>query len=296
MKKIVVMVVRDEEFFIRMGLESILPYVDGVYILDTGSKDSTLQILNESRNAYKGKLVFEQGDFGGDRRFAQGYREKDARNHAVERAIQHFDPDWITCMDADEIFLPQFWEAFGTKITMNNYAVGHPTEMLISTNPVRIGRHPEKMVNWSHVKATQLLHDPHVRTWNTRKNKVRWEHFPNRHVILSSNGVADLSCDVVLEEPIHFHFHHTFGAKAIYTWIFGEHRIDPHSPDGLLPNEYVYSQEKYKLEYPQLFNNKGQFTPPISAFREAIKHSVELPKQYNIPSVVLQRWEEWGAF
>ena len=54
------MVVRDEEEYIEMAIESVLPYVKGIYILDTGSEDDTLSII---RSFNSSKIIVEERPF-----------------------------------------------------------------------------------------------------------------------------------------------------------------------------------------------------------------------------------------
>lgn len=292
MKKIVVLVVRDEEFYIDMALDSIISDVEGIYILDTGSKDRTLSIITDFATRFPNKIVCEDKDFGGITKFAVGYREMNARNFALERATAFFDPDWIICMDADEVFAKKFWTYWGTRINMNHTTVGHPTECPTSPEPIMISRHPQSMVNW----RGQQLHDPHVRIWNNRKQKVRWIHPNGRHVVLSSNGQNDLSCDVIIPEPVHFHFHHSFGPKSIYSYLSAGLITQPGNLDGTLPTSDIYNQAIYERDFPQLFNEKGQFMVNKQLLQANKSISIPLVEEFKFSSIVTDKWQKWGDY
>jgi hypothetical protein len=54
------MVVRDEEDYIELAIESVLPFVKGIYILDTGSEDNTLKKIRDLNSS---KIVLEERSF-----------------------------------------------------------------------------------------------------------------------------------------------------------------------------------------------------------------------------------------
>lgn len=82
------LIVRDEERRLAGCLESIAPLVDEIVVIDTGSRDRSMEIAR----GYKAR-VFElpwTGDFGA------------ARNEALE----HARGEWILQIDADEVVQP----------------------------------------------------------------------------------------------------------------------------------------------------------------------------------------------
>jgi len=283
--KTVVLVVRDEEFYIDMCLDSILPYIDCLYILDTGSKDRTVEIIFEFGEKYPNKILLEFGNFGGDRRFALDYRESEARNYALTRAKELYNSDWIICMDADEVYTSNFWNLFST-IDPDVGSIGHSTDC--PTTPTTMSRHPLSMVNWGPHK----LHDPHCRIWNVHKYNVEWINPKNRHVILSHNGSDDLVCDLIIDETVHFHFHHIFGPKSFYSWVNKGLLTQPGNGSGLL-SEDIYHQEVYEKNYPQLFNERNKFVPPKEMFKNITDVSVPISEKSKLSNFVIEKWNNW---
>ena len=282
------MVVRDEEFYISMCLQSILPYIDGLYILDTGSTDRTIEIITEFSTRFPNKIICETKLFGGNYRFDVGYQEKAARNYALSRARSYFNPDWIICMDADEVYTRNFWEVWDT-LSPSVGSIGHSTEC--PTTHSTMSRHPLSMVYW----GQHRLHDPHCRIWNVHKYTVEWIQPINRHVVLSHNETNDLICDFILEKSVHFHFHHTFGPKSFYSWVNKGLLTQPGNCNGLLPDD-IYSVSKFRKQYPKLFNEEGIFLPPKGILIDNAAVSIDIPIESKLGNDVIQKWLSWGDF
>lgn len=107
--------VRDEEAYIEMAIESVLPYVKGLYILDTGSEDDTLSIIRSFNNS---KIVVEERSFTPkewytypDPKFNK-WLEISCRNYAMERAIMIFNPKWLLQVDGDNIVNGNLFKEF----------------------------------------------------------------------------------------------------------------------------------------------------------------------------------------
>jgi tetratricopeptide (TPR) repeat protein len=83
------LIVRDEEENLDACLETLLPHVDEVVVLDTGSRDRTLAIAR----AHGARV----GEFAWSEDFAA------ARNAALELATG----DWVLSVDADELLDPE---------------------------------------------------------------------------------------------------------------------------------------------------------------------------------------------
>src|ERR1700722_18410356 len=81
------LIVRDESAFIEECLESLAGVVDEIVIVDTGSRDDTIE------KAERFPVSLHQFSWCGD--FSA------ARNYAIERATG----DWILYIDADERLL-----------------------------------------------------------------------------------------------------------------------------------------------------------------------------------------------
>lgn len=86
MKISLCMIVKNEEKYIKQCLDSALPIVDNIVVTDTGSDDSTINILREFGDSIKVVEHKWKNDFS------------EARNIS----LQHSEGDWIFIMDADE--------------------------------------------------------------------------------------------------------------------------------------------------------------------------------------------------
>lgn len=79
------MIAKDEAEFIRQALESVKDFVDEIIVVDTGSKDKTIEIATE----YGAKIYNSQW-------------KKDFSYHRNE-AISKATSDWILTLDCDEV-------------------------------------------------------------------------------------------------------------------------------------------------------------------------------------------------
>jgi len=277
--KTVVLVVRDEEFYIDMCLQSILPFIDHLYILDTGSKDRTTEIINEFSIKYPNKIILECGDFGGSRRFGEGYRELEARNYALSRARAHFNPDWIICMDADEVYSEIFFSFMNTAISENRIGVTHATNIPVYPNMVNNNKDA-----LSNVRGN-ILFDVHTRIWNDKRLTVNWTQQIGQHVTLP------IPVDFIIPSVVHYHLHHMFGPKSIFSWLLW--RGDP----PVVPPEVdIYKQDFYTDRYPELFDSVSKFIPPPHLLLNIKNDSVVVPDSNKLPNYVVDRWLQWGNF
>ena len=277
--KIVVMVVRDEEFYISMCLQSILPYIDGLYILDTGSTDRTIEIITEFSTRFPNKIICETKLFGGNYRFDVGYQEKAARNYALSRARSYFNPDWIICMDADEVYNEIFFSIIDSAIIGNMSAITHATNIPVHPNMVNNNREALSTVKGS------ILFDAHTRIWNDKKKAVNWIQPIGQHVTLP------ISIDFVIPDIVHFHLHHMFGPKSIFSWLLW--RGDP---PAVPPEVDIYKQCFYTERYPELFDNTGKFIPPPHLLQNIKNDSIVVPDSSRLPNYVVDQWLQWGNF
>jgi glycosyltransferase involved in cell wall biosynthesis len=206
-------VCRDEEFYIDMAIESVISKVDGIFILDTGSKDKTLSVIS---NFKQDKIVLEQKDFGSNFRFGcdlegvedRCQRQVEARNYAMKRAIEIFNPQkFIIQLDADEIFNDRFFEILES---LEGDCLGHSTDLSITSHTV--SSHPLDIEIWNGIK----LFDPHVRVWRASL-PIHWAEREGRHVVPRLDGYRDyldIPNRVVTSNNVHFHLHHSFGPKC----------------------------------------------------------------------------------
>lgn len=85
------MVVKNEDRFIYYAINSVLPFVDRLFITDTGSSDKTLQIIKLIRN---NKISFESKNINGPNDIS-----KIRNNQLAETAT-----DWFWVVDGDEVY------------------------------------------------------------------------------------------------------------------------------------------------------------------------------------------------
>ncbi|MCP3681912.1 MAG: hypothetical protein GY861_04405 [bacterium] len=287
MKKAVWMVVRDDEFYIDMAIKSVIDFCD-VYVLDTGSKDRTMEIIRSFDNK-KHKVFLEEKDFGGNLRFEDCYREKDARNYAMARCLDVFDPEWLIQLDADEFYTEEYFHLIDTSVKdLKALSFGHSTHVL--TTPTMISNDPADMSRW----AIGKLFDPHVRSWKAGI-LVRWEHPEGRHVIPSFNG-RDIPAYCATKRPVHFHLKYSFGPKSLYNFIVrlcdtGK-KADGMFTDAEMSN-MLQTQEYWMKNYPEYFNG-GKFILPDDVLQELLGKSI--PVDAKIPEYVIEKWNGWGTW
>ena len=207
------MVVKDEEFYVDMALQSIVDYVDGIAILDTGSRDNTLAIIKEFEEKYPKKITLIEKDFGAnpDFRFGKDYKEADARNYAMDIAIGFYNPEWMVQIDSDEVYSPRFFELIDET---TGDCLGHSTDLPTSTSTTSFSS--ADCSNWNGHK----LFDPHVRAWATSLN-AHWMSRVGSHVfpfVPGIGGYLDTPNRFITEEHVHFHLHRAFGPKCIGTY------------------------------------------------------------------------------
>jgi glycosyltransferase involved in cell wall biosynthesis len=306
MKCTVWCVCRDEEFYIDMMLNSVIDYADGIYILDTGSKDGTLGIIEDFQKRYPGKIILEQKDFG-EKKVGVGtdgkvyswslfhqipgfYQEKEARNYALDRVEKIFNPDWLIQLDSDEIYNERFWEIFKVvKESPITNTFGFST--LVPITPYIVSNNPHCLITW---KGNEL-YDPHVRVWKTNLN-VRWEMPIGRHVIPRIVGTnQDLHCDFASSDQIHFHLHRSFGPKSIHAWMTKFIGNWVQASETLnIPVESIFDQKYYEEHFPDWFKN-GKFNPPKQLHEFRVRAWGVKPLKFTLPDFVIKKWENWGG-
>jgi len=136
------MIVKDEAHCIERCLNSLIRKVSRICIVDTGSTDNTLGILDYySRAHIHTHWQIEKASF---------VDFSTARNHSIRMAV---NAGWIFIIDADELVLPESWVAIH--------------ELLFSTPKppisVALPRH-----QWTDMEMTHYIGpypDHHIRIW-----------------------------------------------------------------------------------------------------------------------------------
>lgn len=90
-----VMIVKNEAARLRRCLASVLPHVDRVMIVDTGSADATMRIARDTLLEWDQSGVKWQIDSRAFHDFAHN------RNHAIRRAEYRHNVDYLLMLDAD---------------------------------------------------------------------------------------------------------------------------------------------------------------------------------------------------
>ena len=227
MKSIVAwMVLKNDAYYLPMALESVLPYVEGIYIQDQGSTDGSLEIIKNFQTRTD-KICLEVVDTGLER-FDQTYNEPKYRSLAIERAEQVFKSKYLLKLDADEIYTPYF---FGQVDKLE------PALEQGSINALRMSG--ERFIAKQYRTASphalyehkgEKFYDPHTHFWSTRV-KVRYILNP----AMSGNF---LHCIISPEPtPIYWvsgicniHLHRTFGPKSFDFWAEGGDEFERKTP------------------------------------------------------------------
>jgi glycosyltransferase involved in cell wall biosynthesis len=88
--------IQNEERYIWFSIMSVINYVDRIMVWDTGSEDSTIEIINSLKRKYPSKIeVKEVGKVDGN-----GFTE--TRNQMLKETHE----DWLLILDGDEVW----WE------------------------------------------------------------------------------------------------------------------------------------------------------------------------------------------
>lgn len=97
--------VKNEEYYIKYAILSVLPYVDKMIIFDTGSTDSTVDIIKNIIDTpeYRKKVIFKEC----------GNVDKQGHTDLRNKMIKLTKTDWILLVDGDEVWdLPQLQNLF----------------------------------------------------------------------------------------------------------------------------------------------------------------------------------------
>ncbi len=291
MRKLVIMVVKNEEFYIEMAIRSVIDYVDVIYVLDTGSIDNTLNVLFTLKQMFYPKLLFEQKKFcESSDRFPPDYDEVISRNYAIERGLELFDATWIIILDGDEVLNARYFEVLEEANKADAKTFGHSTN--VPASPYLVWGEEKYYTTWS---DKWKLFDPHVRAWDTRL-EVRFVRRPVvGHMILKVVGrEEDLHHEYVTTDTIHFHLHRGFGPKCLYRFI-NRINFECTGRDACknLGIEYkdIFNQKLLMEKFPQYFKD-GKFLPPFDtdlSWRSSFK-----PMTHPLPKFVVETWRKWG--
>lgn len=111
--------VKNEERYVWFAVMSVIEHVDKILIWDTGSSDSTVEIIKEMKKQYPRKIDFKEiGEVD-----IQSYT--DARQKMLEETTS----DWFLILDGDEVW----WnEAIKEVVQVVKSSAGRKTEMIVN--------------------------------------------------------------------------------------------------------------------------------------------------------------------
>lgn len=104
------MVVKNEEKWVWFSIISIIDYVDKVIVFDTGSKDSTRDILNTLKAIYPEKMQLT---------FFDRFPEKDLA-YLRQLQIEMTGTEWFMVLDGDEIWPKESIESIVNLLPVTN--------------------------------------------------------------------------------------------------------------------------------------------------------------------------------
>lgn len=127
----------NEEMHIKHAVMSLKRVTDHVVVVDSGSTDAT---------------VDEAGQAGADVQVRPFDSFERQRNFAIDKVVEHFDPEWILTIDADERLSHGLVEEIRAKIVTSS-GVGDPDAYLI---PLSV-RFEGQVLRFSGIARTRLL-------------------------------------------------------------------------------------------------------------------------------------------
>jgi glycosyltransferase involved in cell wall biosynthesis len=300
MNLVVTMVVKNEEFYIDMAIRSVVDFVFGVCIIDTGSSDRTLSVISNLSTLYPKKIYWESKKFcEGEGRFPNDYDEMVSRNYAIEKVLEIFGGDYILVLDGDEVVNQRYFEVFEDVKRLGAKTFGHATN--IPASPYLVWGGDEYYTIWSN---KWRLFDPHVRAWSTDLN-VKFTRRPTGHMIAKVVGrEEDLHHEYVTEDNVHFHLHRSFGPKSLYRYLSKANFLASNPLAKLSPEftgteacknlgiEYkdIFNQELFMEKFPNYFDD-GKFVP--TGVDEGWVGSLK-PMTHPLPKFVVDKWKDWG--
>lgn len=109
--------IKNEENFIWYSIESVINHVDKIMIWDTGSTDTTIQIIKDLESKYQNKISFKE----------KGKVDEIKYSKLRQEMLEKTDQGWIMLLDGDEIW----WEDSIKKVVELIKSNGKDVESII---------------------------------------------------------------------------------------------------------------------------------------------------------------------
>lgn len=216
MKIVTWSIVNNEIDYIFNVVDHHLPWIDQMYVLDTGSTDGTLEVL-QSMAKTTSKLIIEEYHT----KYIPEYNipwehmknpfpEVEVRNHAIHRCKELCKPDWMIQLDGDEIFLDTVKlsiESNSRAVALNHSTINPACDLQGHRKEFRFGYN---------------FLDPHSRVWNAkyaieymRNEKIKTKQFHCNPTIKGWNKhLFETPGTVWVKDNFHLHLHWLYGKKV----------------------------------------------------------------------------------
>lgn len=116
-------IIKNEDKYIWFAVKSVINHLDKLIIYDTGSTDRTVKIIEELKEEYPGKIIFEKKDSVDPAGLTK------LRQEMLDRTKS----DWLLLLDGDEVWWEESIKRTINEINQNNNlsALVNPTVNLI---------------------------------------------------------------------------------------------------------------------------------------------------------------------
>lgn len=86
--------IKNEENFVGYAIKSVINFVDQIIVFDTGSTDSTVEIIQKLVKEYPEKIIFEE----------KGPCDKTRHTQLRQEMLDRTKTDWFMILDGDEVW------------------------------------------------------------------------------------------------------------------------------------------------------------------------------------------------
>jgi hypothetical protein len=192
----VIVPILNEEKFLPLFLESVASYADEILIVDGGSTDDSINIINQWKNRANIRL-FHIKQTGLP--YSDDWNESIVRNFLVDQAIG----DWIMAIDADEIMDDSFRHALPQLMIQKEAdAISFPwVQFWMNPQTIRISAPNDE--HWSVNKWLMWRNHMGIR-YDDAKNHCK-VHLFGRYMWEIPNRAEPISA---------FHYHYAFGSRV----------------------------------------------------------------------------------